>query len=74
MAQTKTLADQHTFLIKPYAGQTVPSIKVLDINDDTFLEVKADGSVLMENLPTSDPEVAGQLWSNSNVLTVSAGA
>jgi hypothetical protein len=24
-------------------------------------------------LPTSDPAVAGQLWLNSNVLTVSAG-
>lgn len=25
-------------------------------------------------LPTSDPEVVGQLWSNSGVVTVSAGA
>lgn len=24
-------------------------------------------------LPTSDPSVAGQLWSNSGVVTVSAG-
>lgn len=33
-----------------------------------------DGAdVTMANLPTSDPTVAGQLWSNSGVLTVSAG-
>lgn len=29
--------------------------------------------VLMPNLPTSNPAVAGQLWSNAGVLTVSAG-
>lgn len=32
------------------------------------------GTVFMDNLPTADPEEAGQLWSNSGVLTVSAGA
>ncbi len=26
------------------------------------------------NLPTSDPSVAGRLWSDSGVVTVSAGA
>ena len=31
------------------------------------------GAVIMTGLPTSDPVVAGQLWSNSGVLTVSAG-
>ena len=29
--------------------------------------------VMMPNLPTSDPSNAGQLWSNSGVVTVSAG-
>lgn len=29
--------------------------------------------ISMPNLPTSDPAVAGQLWNNSGVLTVSAG-
>jgi hypothetical protein len=32
------------------------------------------GTVIMLDLPTADPEVVGQLWSNSGVLTVSAGA
>jgi hypothetical protein len=29
--------------------------------------------VIIKDLPTSDPSVAGQLYSNSGVLTVSAG-
>ena len=29
--------------------------------------------VIFKDLPTSDPSVAGQLYSNSGVLTVSAG-
>jgi hypothetical protein len=32
-----------------------------------------NGTVKMPALPTSDPSVAGQLWSNAGVLTVSAG-
>lgn len=30
-------------------------------------------NVLIVGLPTSDPSVAGALWSNAGVLTVSAG-
>ena len=29
--------------------------------------------IIISDLPTADPTVAGQLWSNSGVLTVSAG-
>ena len=29
--------------------------------------------VIFSDLPTSDPTVAGQLWTNAGVLTVSAG-
>lgn len=39
------------------------------INDLTVADV-----VIFSGLPTSDPAVAGQLWSNAGVLTVSAGA
>lgn len=31
------------------------------------------GTVVLTGLPTSDPTVEGQVWSNSGVLTVSAG-
>ena len=33
----------------------------------------ASGTVILSNLPVADPNVAGQIWSNSGVLTVSAG-
>lgn len=33
----------------------------------------AGANVLITGLPTSDPSVAGALWSDSGVLTVSAG-
>lgn len=35
--------------------------------------LSASGAVVLSGLPTSDPAVAGQLWSNAGVLTVSAG-
>ncbi len=32
-----------------------------------------NGNNIIASLPTSDPAVAGALWSNSGVVTVSAG-
>ena len=40
------------------------------------ISITYDGTnsvVIISDLPTSDPTVAGQIWSNSGVLTVSAG-
>jgi len=40
------------------------------------ISISHDGTnsvVIFKDLPTADPTVAGQLWSNSGVLTVSAG-
>ncbi len=40
------------------------------------ISITHDGTnsvVIIKDLPTSDPSVAGQLWSNSGVVTVSAG-
>ncbi len=39
----------------------------------TATTVTASGTVTFSGLPTEDPHVAGQLWSDSGVLTVSAG-
>jgi hypothetical protein len=39
----------------------------------TIEDLTASGTVIFSDLPTADPTVAGQLWSNSGVLTVSAG-
>lgn len=36
-------------------------------------EVHNDGMVVMPNLPTADPLVAGALWNNNGVLSISAG-
>jgi hypothetical protein len=40
------------------------------------ISITHDGTnsvVIISDLPTSDPSVAGQLWSNSGVINVSAG-
>jgi len=40
------------------------------------ISITHDGTnsvVIFSDLPTADPEVVGQIWSNSGVLTVSAG-
>jgi hypothetical protein len=40
------------------------------------ISISHDGSnsiVIIKDLPTADPSVAGQLWSNAGVVTVSAG-
>jgi hypothetical protein len=39
----------------------------------SITDLTASGVVIFSDLPTSDPAVAGQLWANSGVLTVSAG-
>ncbi len=39
----------------------------------SITDLTASGTVIFSGLPTSDPTNAGQLWSNSGVLTVSAG-
>ncbi len=63
-------------------GVTVDADFVVEGDSETLIETDAatdavtiEGSALiLANLPTADPEVVGQLWSNSGVLTVSAGA
>lgn len=39
----------------------------------TSQSLQVNGYLIVKNLPTSDPHVAGMLWSNSGVLSVSAG-
>lgn len=36
-------------------------------------DLSASGVVIFSDLPTADPEVVGQLWNNTGVVTVSAG-
>lgn len=40
----------------------------------TMANLTASGTrIILSNLPTTNPNVAGALWSNSGVVTVSAG-
>ncbi len=40
----------------------------------TTVNLTASGTrIILSGLPTANPNVAGQIWSNSGVLTVSAG-
>ena len=55
-------------------------IKTNVSNTDLVLDTNGTGAVaitptkiMMANLPTSDPSVAGQLWNDSGTLKVSAG-
>lgn len=53
---------------------TIPTIVPFGDGDDISLSIapKGAGNILM-TLPTSDPGVAGALWANVGVVTVSAG-
>lgn len=43
-------------------------------NDTTLINLIASGTVVLENLPTTDPVNTGQLWNDSGTLKVSAGS
>lgn len=49
------------------AGGTV------EFNGGVTMTTDASGNLILTGLPTADPAVAGALWSNAGVLTVSAG-
>ena len=42
-------------------------------NDTTLINLITSGTVVLSNLPTSDPANAGQLYNDSGTLKVSAG-
>jgi len=55
-----------------FEGDVTGSVTATDLT--TTGTVTIDGTtVVISDLPTSDPGVAGQLWNNSGVLSVSAG-
>ena len=71
--------DTNVFRVRPTAAGT-GTVRDLALGADTSNTI-VDGAaidmnsavIMMADLPTSDPSVAGQLWNNSGVLTVSAG-
>jgi hypothetical protein len=60
-----------------YSGTFGPSHGYFPImqlgSDGSATFCKGGGAFVLPALPTSDPHVAGQCWSNSGVVTVSAG-
>lgn len=62
------------------AGVQRPNANKLEVTSagsfvlgDLTITVDASGNVIFTGLPTADPSVAGALWSNTGVLTLSAG-
>ncbi len=61
------------------SGQAPSGGGGLPVNNPTFTgtltgpTLVVSGNATMSGLPTADPHVVGRLWSNSGVLTVSAG-
>lgn len=64
-----------TLNLQPHGGSAtfgaVVALATFDIDSTNITLTSAQ--IDMPSLPTSDPTVAGRLWNNSGVLTVSAG-
>ena len=73
---TQTISGAKTFT----AGVLTDTIQSPGSNADLTIDASGTGAVqiltqkvIMSNLPTADPNVAGQLWNNAGVLNISAG-
>jgi len=64
--QHEGLINASDDLVKAIYQTLIGTLAPTDIN-------LASVKIIMSNIPTSDPGVAGQLWANSAVLTISAG-
>jgi hypothetical protein len=56
---------------KGSAGGTARDME-LQTDGTTRITVKASGAIIFSGLPTSDPNVAGQLWNHNGTLKISA--
>ncbi len=77
-----SLMSASQFTVTGDAGVTLNDNVISTSTTNTDLEIDANGSgavsiltqkVMMTNLPTSDPSVAGQLYNDSGTLKISAG-
>lgn len=66
------MANTKVYLEQGGDTQVVASGGAIELGASVTLSVSGT-SVIITGLPTSDPSVAGALWANSNVLTLSAG-
>lgn len=70
-----SMAHADGFGMRVTTGSTSSSIYALlvDVGATPYLRVRGDGQVMLENLPTSDPGIAGALWRSTNTVMVSTG-
>ena len=83
ITENQTISGAKTFTSPTVVdGVTVTGNNISTNASNADLELDAAGTgavsiltqrVIMTNLQTSDPSVAGQLWNNSGVLNISAG-
>jgi hypothetical protein len=73
-----TITDAHGILIDQLnyygsLGGQHYALRIYNQGSTNWSIVSEGGKIRFLGLPTVDPHVAGQLWNNANVLTISAG-
>lgn len=77
--QTMKLIDDSGNVIAVFTRSATGTIS-FTVNDESFLSAVAASisiaasTILVPNIPTADPVVAGALWSDTGTVKVSAGA
>ena len=68
------MADQNTKIYRKPGGNEMVVDKGGKLTlGNAAITINAAGQSLLTGFPTADPHVAGALWANAGVLTVSAG-
>lgn len=69
------MSDQNTKVYRKPGGDEMVVDKggKLTLGNASII-INAAGLAIVAGLPTADPTVAGALWSNAGVITVSTGA
>jgi hypothetical protein len=62
--RSKAVGDDNT------GGTQQDAFQIVDVDGNVVLWVDKEGGIFV-SLPTADPAVTGQLWANSDVVTVS---
>jgi len=60
-------------VVKGDTSQSQDLQQWLDSAGTTVASIAADGGLVLPNIPTSDPGVAGEVWSDTGTLKISAG-
>lgn len=55
------------------AWDTTGNIQMIGALDVVFADTTLGGNIIAGNLPTSDPNVFGELWTNLGIVTQSQG-